>query len=276
MRSFFLFLAAILFTSGLFAEDKERWVAYYSDKAPIEAFDPYSLIVLDSDDHPTLEALKEGGKTLLGYLSLGEVENNRWWYPDVKNEGILLHENKLWPGSFFVDLRDPRWAKRVIEDLIPCLLHMGFDGLFLDTLDNAEELEHENLAAYQGMTQAAAHLVMAIKMHYPHIPVMVNRAYFLLPETVGIIDMELGEDVMTTYDFKKKKYLKQPKDIYEEQVKLLKEAKKGNPKLKVYTLDYWYPDKAEYIKKIYQTERENGFIPYVGTIELDKIVPEPK
>lgn len=111
MRSFFLFLAAILFTSGLFAEDKERWVAYYSDKAPIEAFDPYSLIVLDSDDHPTLEALKEGGKTLLGYLSLGEVENNRWWYPDVKNEGILLHENKLWPGSFLSTFAIPDGPK---------------------------------------------------------------------------------------------------------------------------------------------------------------------
>jgi polysaccharide biosynthesis protein PelA len=267
---------SFLMFSKIFGAGKERWVVYYSDKAPEEAFDPYSLIALDSDYHPPLEALREKGKTLLGYISLGEVEEWRSWFEAVKQDGILGRENENWPGSYFVDLRDPRWVKRVIEDLIPQILHKGFDGLILDTLDNAETMERENPARYRGMAKGAANLVKAIKLHYPQIPVMVNRAYFLLPETAEVLDMALGESVMTDYDFENKEYLKRSREGYEEQVERLQEAMKLNPKLKVYTLDYWYPEQTDYIEEIYHTQRKNGFVPYVGTIELNQIIPEPK
>jgi len=276
MKRFFFALPLLLAVSLSAQENNDRWLVYYSDKAPIEAFEPYSLIVLDSDYHPSLKALKERNKTLLGYISLGEVEQARAWYEDVKAEGILMGENKNWPGSYYVDVRDPRWAKRVIEKLIPQILHKGFDGLFFDTLDNPGNLEDEDPRKYAGMKDGAAKLVQAIRLHYPDIPLMMNRGYAILPKVVNDITYELAEDAFTTYDFKNKTYLMQPKEAVEEQINLLTEAKTTNPELGLYSLDYWYPEQKEKIEEIYQRARESDLNPYVGTIDLDVIVPEPK
>lgn len=276
MQSAFLLFIILVPMVLLGQSADEKWVVYYSDKAPIEAFNPYSLIVLDTDYHPPLQALKERGKTLLGYISLGEVEKYRRWYRDVKKEGILLRENENWPGSFMVDVRDPRWTKRVIEKLIPQILHKGFDGLIFDTLDNPGILEDENPSEYRGMKEAAANLVKAIRLHYPDIPIMMNRGYSILPMVANDITYIMAEDNVTTYDFKNEKYLMQPKGVFEEQLKILQEAKKINPKLGLYALDYWDPNDKETIKQIYEINRKHGLNPYVATIKLNEIVPEPE
>lgn len=254
----------------------ERYCVYYNDEAPIEAFSPYDLIVLDSTYHPKLEGLIEQKKTLLGYISLGEVESERDYFEQVKAEGILLTENENWEGSFYVDMRDPKWTKRVIEELIPGILFQRFDGLFLDTLDNAGVMERSNPEKNKGMVQAAAKLVKTIRNHYPTIKIMMNRGYELLPIVGGDIDMVMGESIYTDYNFDKNIYEYVPEDLYLQQVESLQNAQSKFPHLKIYTLDYWKPNEPEVIKAIYQKERDNGFIPYVATVDLHKIIPEPR
>lgn len=252
-----------------------KWVVYYNDQADVSEFSAYNPIVLDSDYHPNLLGFIQRKKTILGYISLGEVEKERSYFNAVKNEGILLEENQYWPGSFFVDLRDPRWTKRVIEELIPQILMQKFHGLFFDTLDNAAHLERKDPEKYRGMTAAAVNLVKAIRMHYPQIKIMMNRGYELLPEVVNILDMELGESVFSDYNFEKKTYQHVSQERYQQQVKMLKDAQKMNPKLQIYTLDYWDPKDSKEVKRIYQEQRKNGFIPYVTTVDLHHITPEP-
>ncbi|NGX57492.1 MAG: hypothetical protein K940chlam3_00384 [Chlamydiae bacterium] len=276
MKFMVFFLGCMMLGNLFCANDQEKWLFYLGDTAPIEAFEPYSIIVLDPDYHPSIKALKEKGKTLVGYISLGEVEKWREWYEDVKNEGILYQENKNWPDAFFVDVRDPRWTKRVIEEIIPKILQEGFDGLFFDTLDNPGFLEAENPQKYCGMVEAAADLVKAIRLHYPNLLLMMQRGYEVLPKVVYDIDIMVAEDFVTTYDFENKKYLWQPKEEVDRSLKMLKEAKKRNPNLKLFAVDYWYPDQPKVIKKIYRMDRESGLDPYVGIIDLDVIVPEPK
>ena len=254
----------------------ESWIVYYSDKAPIEAFDAYKVLVFDSDFHPPLEPLLEQKKILLGYLSLGEVEHVRHYFGHVKDEGILLHENQYWKGSYFVDVRDPRWTKRVIEELIPAILHQGFRGVFLDTLDNPPHLERQDPEKYGGMITAAARLVRTIRRHYPTMPIMMNRGYELLPEVEGHIDILLAESFFTDYDFDTKVYSKVPPDLYQEQLLIINAAKTRQPGLRIFTLDYWNPEDTKGIARIYSEQRGNGFSPYVATIELDRIVEEPK
>ena len=88
--------------------------------------------------------------------------------------------------------------------------------------------------------------------------------------------LELGESVYADYDFEKKKYGKVDSDTYALQVKWLREAMKKNPNLEIYTLDYADPDDRNAIADIYKVERGNGFRPYVGTVELDRLVDEQK
>lgn len=274
LRSFFLFfLFQALF---ICAAETKNFVVYYGESEDPANFAPYSLVVFESENHPVIEGLLESGKTVLGYLNLGEVEDNRFYFKEVKDEGILLEENPNWKGSFFVDLRDKRWTKRVLENLIPAILFQGFTGIFIDTLDNAAYLEEKDPSKYKGMKKAAIDLVKAIRLNYPDMKIMLNRGFEILPGVAKDIDMELAESIFSEYNQKKKTYELIAKPTYESHVKVLKEAQKINPNLEIYTLDYWDLKDPEGIKKIYHAEREQGFIPYVATWRLNKLVKEPK
>lgn len=252
-----------------------QWVVYYGAEAPAEAFDLYDLIVLESFEHPPLQPLKDRGATVLGYLSVGEVERQRPYFAEIEAQNLLIHESPTWPGSFSIDVRDPKWTKRVIEDLIPFILHQGFDGVMLDTLDNPPDLERKDPRRFAGMTPATARLVRTIRRHYPDIKIMVNRAYEILPEIGGDIDYVLGESVYAGYDFSAKKPRRIGKRNYDYQVEILKRVREQNPQLQIMTLDYWDPADTEGTTDIYTIQRSNGFAPYVSTIELNRIIKEP-
>lgn len=252
-----------------------QWAVYYADALPASAFADYDLLVFDGQNHPDLAPLRDRGIELFGYLSLGEVATWQGHYEEAKAAGLLHLQNPSWPDSYMVDLRDPRWTQMLLERLIPAVLREGFDGIFLDTLDNAGYLEREDPVAYAGMVEAGRRLVRAIRRHYPDLPIILNRGYDLLPEVAGEIDYLLGESVRTDYDFETKEYGWVPEELYQEQLRILRSAQRTNPGLTVLTLDYWYPEDSETIARIYRIERENGFWPYVATVELDRLVPEP-
>ena len=189
---------------------------------------------------------------------------------------MLLKENENWKGSYYVDLREPCWTTRVTGELVPAILAQGFNGVFLDTLDNPIELEHSDPAKYRGMKQAAAGMVREIRRRFPRITIMMNRAYELLPGVEQSIDIVLGESVFATYDFSKKTYHLVDREEYLQQVKVLKQAKARRPALRVLTLDYWNPADTKGLTRIYREERANGFEPYVSTIELDRVIREPR
>ena len=276
MRKSLILAGALIALAGrAAASENERWVVVYSEKPPIEAFRDYKLVVLDSVHHPPLRPLLEQKKTVIGYISLGEVENYRDYFKAVEKEGILFEKNPNWPDSRYVDVRDPRWTRRVVEELVPRLLHKGFQGIFIDTLDNPADLERRDPKRYKGMTDAAANLVKAIRRHHPRIYIMLNRGYEILPAVDGLIDSVLGESVFTEIDFEKKSYrLAEPK-VYRQQVEWLQAAKSRQPRLKIYTLDYWPPEDAAGIARIYVEQRKNGFIPYVSIKDLDRVLKEP-
>jgi uncharacterized protein (TIGR01370 family) len=252
------------------------WVAYYSDQARPEEFRGYKLVIFDGDRHPPLAPVAAAGTVVLAYLSLGEIEQHRTWFPAIQEMGILAGENRNWPGSYYVDLRDPRWPREVIGKLVPALLAQGFQGLFLDTLDDPVELERCDPRRFRGLTAAAAQLVQDLRRAFPSMTLMMNRGYGLLPAVARHIDIALGESICGTYDFGLKVYRRVPAAENQEQVRLLKQAKHSNPALRICSLDYWDPADREGIRRIYREERANGFDPYVATIGLDQIVKEPR
>lgn len=252
------------------------WAVYYDSKLPSQAFDKFDLLIFDTQHHPQLQPLLDRGKTLIGYLNAGEVEERERFFEAVKKEGILLQENGNWKKSYYVDMRDKRWAKRVIEELIPRILHKGFQGVFLDTLDNPIELEREQPDKYPGMRQAAINLVKAIRYHYPTLPIIVNRAFEILPDLGDKINIVLGESMYTAYDKEKKEYKLNNPEFYQSELKMLQDFKKQFPKVRVLSLDYVSPKDISKIKEIYALQRQNGFEPFVSVIELNQVIEEPQ
>jgi uncharacterized protein (TIGR01370 family) len=275
MRTAALWLALLLGAAPVPAW-AGSWVVYYGAEARPEAFRPYRLAVLDADAHPPLRPIAAQGTLLLGYVSLGEVEGLRSHFGAVEREGILLDENPNWPGSRFVDVRDPRWRRRVVEEIVPAVLARGFHGVFLDTLDDPPHLERVDPVRFAGMTEAAADLVKAIRARFPAMPIMLNRAYEILPSVAGNIDLALGESVVSGWDFERRRPKPVPEADQRFQRDALRAARAANPALRLLTLDYHDPGDRAGLARLYARQRADGFEPYVATIDLDRIVPEPR
>ncbi len=275
-RSYAIFSVLASLLSAGSGTSYGRWTVYYSDRAQPAEFRGYDLVVLDSSRHPAVEPISRNGATVLGYLSLCEVERNRDWFEAVRDEGLLLGEKPDWPGSYLIDIRDARWRQLVIKQLAPRILAQGFGGLFLDTLDDASDLEHKDPVKFRGFAAAAVELVREIRREAPAAVLMVNRGYDLLPRLVPSVDIALGESVYGTYDFSSKTYRPVPRALWEQQAKLLADAKKQKPGLRICTLDYWDPADREGIRRVYREERSRGFDPYVTTISLDQLSKEPR
>jgi len=62
---------------------------------------------------------------------------------------------------------------------------------------------------------------------------------------------------------------------WEWQAGRLRTAKARNPALSLMTLDYWDPADTKQVAALYARERAAGFSPYVATLALDRLMPEP-
>lgn len=270
-------IAGLFAVSSTSADQGLRWVAYYGADAPglSDDLQKYDVIVLDSDRHPPLEPLLRRGRSVLGYLSVGEVHRSRSYFEEVRKEGILLEANEYWPDSYGVDVRDARWSARVIEQLVPSILDQGFAGVFLDTIDRAVALEQSTSKDGRGSTQAMGQLVRRLRQNFPGITIAVNRGYVLWPEISPWVNMVVGESVITNYDFPTKTYYMREQREVLFQVEKVLAAKSLNPSLLTLTLDYWDAADEAGIAQIYERQRASSMVPYVATIALDRVVAEP-
>lgn len=253
----------------------ERFVVYYSNNAQPAEFAPFQWAVLDSDFHPPLAAIQALGAQTFGYLSAGEAERNRAHFGSIP-AGVLLDENPNWPGSFYADVRRPEWRALMLDRLLPELLARGFQGVFLDTLDNPPFLEARDPRRFAGMTAAAAELVLAMRARYPRLPIMLNRAYELHAAAGQAVDIVLAESLLGGFDFAQRRYKPVDAEGVQWGMARLAELQRLHPRVRIFTLDYWDPADTAGIRRIYATQRRHGFVPYVATIDLHRIIPEPR
>jgi hypothetical protein len=240
---------AIFLTFNLYA--KSPFLIYYGDNASISYINSFKTVVLDPDHYNYVFGLKP---FKYGYISIGEVENYREYYEIIKNLGIFTGENKNWKGSYYISLKSGKWQDFVINFLIPSVLAKGYNGIFLDTVDS--------LIFTHKKKSLIIEFINSIKRSFPHIKLMMNRG-FEIADKVNV-DAILFESTVTTYDFKLKKYyfLKDYKSP---------ELNFKNKKIKKFSVDYWYLNDIETVKKIYKKALKIGYKPFVSDITLQKI-----
>jgi polysaccharide biosynthesis protein PelA len=251
------------------------WVVYYSAVANATRLSGFNVIVLDPAYSGAIADCRSHGGRTFGYLSLGEISKRNAWFPFPSDPAAILEENPDWPGTYRVDVRQESWRAAILNDGVKRLREMGFDGLFMDTLDTPPYLEAIDPRRCRGMGAAAIDLVKSIRRQWPDMPIIMNRGYALLAELVDDIDAIVAESLLTTYDSATGAYRWVEPDHVAEQIKLLSPANRRSPQLPILSLDYWKPDEPETIREIYRRERGLGHSPYVGTINLDQIVDAP-
>lgn len=287
LQKFLSSLSAALLLASCTAPESERtptfesWALYYSDQLPPEAFAPYDLLVFDDRHHPPLPPLKAQGKTLLGYVSIGESDEVRG-YPVYDTPGLRIRENPHWPGSFVLDVSRPQWRDFLIKEHIPGLLAQGFDGLMLDTADSPLYLSWHEGRQYKHLYAATVALIRSIREAFPQMPIMLNRGFdseagkSALPDVAPYVNYLLVESTVAQQSSVTKKFLKHPPANQKAVYRIISAAKRRNPQLQVFSLDYWPPGDHCGVAEIYRLQRSYGYIPLVSTVMLDKFYPEPQ
>lgn len=251
-----------------------RWAVSYSGKQALAALRDYDLLVLDPDAQPPVMCTTGHHQLLLGYLSIGEAHATRSWF--AHTEAYRLKTNPNWPDAWQLDIRNPEWARLLVEEIAPAILARGYDGFFLDTIDTAVDLERIDPVGCRGMRQAASDIVRQLRRAFPSATIALNRAFDIAPEIGSIIDYILAESVYHTWNFQTHQYVRTAADVYGSQLQLLKTLAHDFPRLQILTLDYCDPKEISRVREIYRVQRTNGFVPYVSTIDLGSIHPEPR
>jgi polysaccharide biosynthesis protein PelA len=252
------------------------WGIDYGPRTDPELARGYSLLVLEPDHARPIAPLRGPSSRLLGYISMGEVERSRPFVTRLQRAGALRAPNPNWPDARYVDLRHPLWRTLLLDTIIPRILNKGFDGIFLDTMDNAEAMERQDPKGNAGMVAAGARLIRAIRQRYPKCAIMLNRGYAMLPDVASRIDFVLGEAMATRWNFTRNAYEMVSESDWVWQATRLRAAKRINPSLVLTTLDYWDPADARTVAELYSRSRAADFHPYVATLSLNRLMPEPR
>ena len=236
----------------------KNYTVYYG-VGQAEALTKFDLAIvqpktLTADEVRQLQA---GGTKVVAYLSVGEAEGNRPWWPKVDYDWIL-GRNPNW-GSLYIDAGQVGWQDLLLNEAIPHILQVPFDGLFLDTLDTVDVFPK----TLEGMVT----LVQRMRAAYPQLILIQNRGFSVLDRTAPDIDALMFEAMSSNYDFSAGRYSRAER---EEEPNRVREAATKHG-LVVLSLDYAVPDDLATIQWCYDRAHEYGFVPYVSTINLDRV-----
>ena len=255
-------------------QDIEKWVillGYDPDagKVTAEALEPFDLVILDPDTHPPLEWVKDDALRV-AYVSLGEAEDYRAYWKEIKNKPWIVRENPDWKGNYYVDVRNSEWQEVILERVIAAVVSQGFDGIFMDTLDTADYLESQPGDRYAGSRRAMIDFVKKIRERYPDLILISNNGFPLLQELAPFLDAVLVEDIYWQADFEKNTYKEVTPEDRDYKVGILKKVLAAR-ELPVFNVDYAAKTEKETIQKCIRDSKKLGFKPYVAEKDLSEI-----
>lgn len=245
----------------------QKWLCYYGSDRGVLKVPGMQMLVLDADNIGRLTEEDKAGRVCLAYLSLGEAEEFRWYWNEVRGAAWILGENPNWGRDHLVDTRSHAWRHLVVKQVARRLIDRGYDGFMLDTLDTVESLMQTDAKRFAGVATGMARIVSALRAEYPDAVLLANRGFSMLPQTAPYIDGLLVEGVRSTYDFaaKKSRDLK-PDEIAWMDAQLGKARGLGLP---IFALDYVEPPDPEHAAEVEERLRQAGCRPLVSVIKLN-------
>ncbi|PIT86948.1 MAG: hypothetical protein COU33_00340 [Candidatus Magasanikbacteria bacterium CG10_big_fil_rev_8_21_14_0_10_43_6] len=230
------------------------------------------IAVVDIDDasltKQELQTLKESGKTILSYLSIGEAEQYRTYWKEnwkVSTPSFIDAENPDWEGNYKVRYWDQEWQSIIFTQL-DAIVATGYHGVYLDIIDGYEYYTSEpNIDAAQEMVAFVAEISKRAKAKNPNFLVIPQNAPELYTSDIyqKAIDGFGKEDTWFDGD-KKQKTMETTTTL-----KYLKQAL-ADGKL-IVAIDY--PTRQKNICSFYTLCQEAGF--YCTVSNRDLSLPSP-
>ena len=92
-----------------------------------------------------LKKWTENNNLVLAYMSIGEAEDYREYYPNM-NKKLILELNEEWAGNYTVKYWESEWEKIILKYLDK-ILAQGFNGVYLDIVDGFHRFDDKKLHA---------------------------------------------------------------------------------------------------------------------------------
>jgi hypothetical protein len=238
---------------------------YYGARVPRELTQHFDRVIVDVDNLAAWPAPCKA--ELFAYVSLGEVGAGRPWRRSVP-DGVIVARNAEW-GSEIVDVRRPAWRTFVLEQIVPGVLKRGIRGLFFDTLDSFESVEHAE-SHWPSHQRALAELIDAIRASHPELKVLLNRGFGILPYLVKPPDGVVVESLFRTADAAGKHYRPVPTGETEQLLRALR-GLRDTANIPVTVIDYVPPTEVELRRTTARRIMSEGFEPYLSVPSLDQI-----
>ncbi|WP_172435913.1 endo alpha-1,4 polygalactosaminidase [Sediminicola luteus] len=243
---------------GLQAKAQESLFVCYGRVAP-EHIQGFDMVILEPGHYKEEEIalFKKNNEKVIGYVSCTEVNLEAPYYEEVSD--FVLGANDNW-DSHYLDVSMEE-CRSVLLQYFHSVLAKGFDGLFLDTLDNASQW-----GPLFRIQSGLFDLIRATTQLKNDIILLQNGGLwnmeFFGPLTRGV----LVESVVTAFDFQKGTYELASKEQAIKQIKRLKAVKKKFKK-EIYIVEY---TQSARVKTMVERIIPKDFNVFVANIDLNQ------
>lgn len=240
------------------------YAVVFSD-VPVRELLAYDLAIVDPGhfDAADIADLHAGGVVPIAYISLGEAEAYRDFFPGLDTPW-LLGPNPNWPDHYYVDVRAEAWRNLLLNQVAPAIAEKGFAGFFLDTVDTA--------SLFPALQPAMVALIRSLKAQHPSMHLIMNHGIFLAPEVGDVLSGIAVEGLFATYAFETGTYHRTALGVQRTRLQSLRALQEAFP-LTIFAIDYAAPSDASLRRYASRTAQRQGFRSFVGTIALDLLPP---
>lgn len=238
----------------------------YYDEDSLAKLAKFDMVILDpaNYDSADIATLKSMGCLPVAYLNIGEIETYRSYFA-LSDTALFMSPDLYWRNRYYANICSPVWQKIILNGRISPILHAGYCGLFLDLSNLLEE--------FPEMSDCAVSLIQEIRKEVSSTSLILDGGIEIAGSVGQYINGIAVEGLMGFYNFNSERYEIRPDSVEDrESTFLLKLAKKF--KLKIFQIDYASPSDIGTRDGIILKSRRIGFVPYVGTIELDTLFTE--
>jgi cysteinyl-tRNA synthetase len=219
-----------------------------------------------------------GEKIVLGYMSIGQAENYRFYWQREWSENPpawLDESDPDWAGDFWVRYWDPDWQAIIYGSAgsyLDQMIELGFDGVYLDRVDAYWYYEDKGRgSAAREMADFVIALAEYSRQQHPGFGVFPQNAEelgILFPDYLETVTGIGIEDLYYGYP---RDHEPSPADWTAEREAILDQWAAAN-KL-VLTIDY--TARPEQIADAYERARARGYVPYVTDRSLGRLRINP-
>ncbi|MBL0319862.1 MAG: hypothetical protein IPP74_11325 [Alphaproteobacteria bacterium] len=249
------------------SDSTSQWGAFLHHETIPEDLEKANPLVFSYETHPPLQSYIDRNKTLLAELNVIDVASGELGYERAEDSKLMMGPSNRDASHMLVDIRKADWKQYLIESKLQSLLLRRFQGVYIDSLHEARELEARDPKRYAGMVASVVEVIKAIRYQYPSVIIAVDYDETLTPQLLPVVQYVIADSIITTPDA-----IARPAQESMRALRLLGQWKHQYPQLTVLVKEQWNQDDSKGQADLANKIRQNGFVPFVRRMADPKVV----